>query len=43
MSRTVAIGVQDYAKIIKEDYFFSNKHPDRGDLFEGLSIWEDEK
>lgn len=25
------------------DYFFSNKHPNRGDLFEGLSIWEDEK
>lgn len=25
------------------DYFFSNKHPNRGDLFEGLSIWEEEK
>ena len=23
--------------------FFSNKYEDRGDLFEGLSIWEDEK
>lgn len=82
MSRTVAIGVQDYAKIIAEDYFyidktnfikewwesgdsvtliarprrfgktlnmnmldyfFSNEHPNRGDLFEGLSIWGDEK
>lgn len=82
MSRTVAIGLQDYAKIITEnyfyidktkfikewwdsgdavtlitrprrfgktlnitmlDYFFSNKYPDRDDLFEGLSIWEDEK
>lgn len=82
MSRTVAIGIQDYAKLITEnlfyvdktnfikewwesqdavtlitrprrfgktlninmlDYFFSNKHPNRGDLFEGLSIWKDEK
>jgi len=82
MSRTVAIGIQDYAKIITEDYFyidktnfikewwesgdavtlitrprrfgktlnlnmldyfFSNKHPNRSDLFEGLSIWEEEK
>ena len=82
MARTVAIGIQDYEKIIKGnvfyidkthfikewwesrdevtliarprrfgktlnlnmlDYFFSNKHPNRGDLFEGLSIWEDEK
>jgi len=24
------------------DYFFSNKHADRGDLFEGLEIWKDE-
>ena len=24
------------------DYFFSNKHAGRGDLFEGLTIWEDE-
>ena len=23
--------------------FFSNKYADRGDLFEGLSVWEDEK
>ena len=23
--------------------FFSNKYEDRGDLFEGLSVWEDEK
>lgn len=23
--------------------FFSNRYADRGDLFEGLSIWEDEK
>ena len=82
MSRTVAIGIQDYAKMITEDYFyidkthfikewwesgdavtliarprrfgktlnmnmldyfFSNKHPNRGDLFEGLSIWEEEE
>ena len=82
MSRTVAIGLQDFAKIITEDYFyidktnfikewwesgdavtlitrprrfgktlnlnmldyfFSNKHPNRGDLFEGLAIWENEK
>ena len=82
MSRTVGIGIQDYAKIIKEklfyidktnfikewwesqdavtlitrprrfgktlnlnmlDYFFSNRHSDRGDLFEGLSIWNEEK
>ena len=25
------------------DYFFSNKHTGRSDLFEGLNIWEDEK
>ena len=25
------------------DYFFSNKHANRSDLFEGLNIWEDEK
>lgn len=24
------------------DYFFSNRYPDRGDLFEGLDIWEEE-
>ena len=81
MSRTVAIGLQDYAKIITNDYFyidktnfikewwengdavtlitrprrfgktlnlnmldyfFSNKHPNRRDLFEGLSIWKEE-
>ena len=25
------------------DYFFSNKYAGRGDLFEGLSIWREEK
>ena len=25
------------------NYFFSNKYADRGDLFEGLDIWKDEK
>ena len=25
------------------DYFFSNKHKGRGDLFEGLDIWKEEK
>ena len=25
------------------DYFFSVEHKERGDLFEGLSIWQDEK
>ena len=25
------------------DYFFSNKHPERKDLFEGLDIWKEEK
>ena len=25
------------------DYFFSNQHPNRSDLFEGLNIWQDEK
>ena len=25
------------------DYFFSNRHSDRGDLFEGFSIWKEEK
>lgn len=82
MARTVAIGIQDYADIIKNnyfyidktnfikewweggdsvtliarprrfgktlnlnmlDYFFSNKHARRSDLFEGLSIWQEQK
>ena len=82
MEKVVAIGIQDFEKIIKNDvfyidkthfikewweahdevtlitrprrfgktlninmldYFFSNKHANRSDLFEGLSIWEDEK
>ena len=82
MARTVAIGLQDFEKIIKNqcfyvdktafikewweagddvtliarprrfgktlnlsmlDYFFSLEHAGREDLFEGLSIWEDEK
>ena len=82
MARTVAIGIQDFEQIIKNDcfyvdktdfirewwnsrdsvtliarprrfgktlnmsmldYFFSNKYADKGHLFEGLSIWEDEK
>ena len=82
MARTIGIGIQDYEKIIKNnyfyidktnfikewwesgddvtlitrprrfgktlnlnmlDYFFSNRHPNRGDLFEGLFIWEEEK
>ena len=82
MARTIGIGIQDYEKIIKNnyfyidktnfikewwesgddvtlitrprrfgktlnlnmlDYFFSNRHPNRADLFEGLSIWEEEK
>jgi hypothetical protein len=25
------------------DYFFSNKHQGRGDLFEGLAVWKEEK
>ena len=25
------------------EYFFSNKHANRGDLFEGLDIWKEEK
>ena len=82
MARTVAIGIQDFDKLIdgnyfyvdktsfiKEwwesgddvtlitrprrfgktlnmsmlDYFFSVNHAGRGDLFEGLAVWEDEK
>ena len=82
MARTVAIGIQDFEQIIKNDYFyvdktnfikewwesgdsvtliarprrfgktlnmsmlekfFSLKYADRGDLFEGLSIWKEEK
>ena len=82
MARTVAIGIQDFEKIITEDYFyvdktdfiqewwesgdsvtlitrprrfgktlnmsmleqfFSIKYANRGDLFEGLSIWKHEK
>jgi len=81
MARTVAIGIQDFAKVITEDvfyidkshfikewweskdevtliarprrfgktlnmsmldYFFSNRHANRGDLFEKLSIWKEE-
>ena len=82
MARTVAIGIQDFEQIIKNDYFyvdktnfieewwesgdsvtliarprrfgktlnmsmleefFSLKYSDRGDLFEGLFIWKEEK
>ena len=82
MARTVAIGIQDFEHIRKNDYFyvdktdfirewwesgdgvtliarprrfgktlnmsmleqfFSLKYADRGDLFEGLSIWDNEK
>lgn len=82
MARTVAIGIQDFEQIIKNDcfyvdktdfirewwdsrdsvtliarprrfgktlnmsmldYFFSNRYADKGHLFEGLSIWKDEK
>ena len=82
MSRTIGIGIQDYAELITNDYFyidkthfikewwesgdsvtlitrprrfgktlnlnmldyfFSNKHANRGDLFEGLFIWKEEK
>ena len=82
MARTVAIGIQDFEEIIREDYFyidktafirewwksgdkvtliarprrfgktlnismleafFSNRYQDRGDLFEGLHIWQYEE
>ena len=82
MARTVGIGIQDYARIIENNYFyvdkpsfikewwesgdavtlitrprrfgktltmsmveqfFSVKYAGRSDLFEGLSLWEDEK
>jgi hypothetical protein len=82
MGRTVAIGIQDFEKVIKEDCFyvdktdfikewwdskdsvtliarprrfgktlnmsmlncfFSNEYANRGDLFEGLSIWKEEE
>jgi len=82
MARTVAIGIQDFEKVRRGNYFyidktafikewwesgdevtlitrprrfgktlnmsmleqfFSMKYADRGDLFEGLSIWEEEK
>jgi hypothetical protein len=82
MGRTVAIGIQDFEKVIKNqcfyvdktgfikewwenaddvtliarprrfgktlnmsmlECFFSVKYADRGDLFEGLSIWKEEK
>ena len=82
MANTVAIGIQEFEKIIKNKYFyidktsfikewwdagdgvtlitrprrfgktlnmsmlecfFSVKYADRGDLFEGLSIWEEEE
>ena len=82
MARNVAIGIQDFEKLITDDYFyidktdlirewweagddvtlitrprrfgktlnmsmleafFSVEYADRGDLFEGLSIWKDEK
>lgn len=82
MARTIGIGVQDYSKLIENDYFyvdktyflkewwesgdevtlitrprrfgktltmsmveqfFSVKYENHGELFQGLSIWEDEK
>ena len=82
MAKTVAIGIQEFDKIIEKncfyvdktsfikewweseddvtlitrprrfgktlnmsmlEHFFSIQYADRGDLFEGLSIWEEEK
>ncbi len=82
MGRTVAIGIQDFEKLITEDYFyidktdfikewwnsgdsvtlitrprrfgktlnmsmlerfFSNQYEGKGEIFEGLSIWQEEK
>jgi hypothetical protein len=82
MRRTVAIGIQDFEKLITEDYFyidktdfikewwnsgdsvtlitrprrfgktlnmsmlerfFSNQYEGKGEIFEGLSIWQEEK
>ena len=82
MARTIGIGIQDYSKIIENNYFyvdkttfikewwesgdevtlitrprrfgktltmsmteqfFSVKYAGRGDLFEGLAIWQEEK
>ncbi|MBR1628353.1 MAG: AAA family ATPase [Lachnospiraceae bacterium] len=50
MAKTVSMGTQDFEYLRENDcfyvgmldYFFSNKYEGRGDLFEGLSIWEEE-
>ena len=51
MARTVGIGNQDFETIRREGYFYIDKtgagfsvdYAGRSDLFEGLSIWQEEK
>lgn len=46
MARTIGNGNQDLEKIRKEGYFyidFSIQYAGRSDMFEVLSIWQDEK
>lgn len=41
MARTVAIGITLNMSMVEQ--FFSVDYAGRGELFEGLSIWENEK
>lgn len=44
MHKTVAIGIQDFEELRNGiNCFFSNQYAGRGELFEGLSIWNDVK
>ncbi len=43
MGRTISIGAQSFEFLNMMNCFFSRTYEGRGELFEGLSIWEDEK
>ncbi len=43
MGKTISIGVQSFEFMRENECFFSTAYENRGELFEGLSIWEEEK
>ncbi len=45
MAKTIGIGIQSFGKTLNLsmlEHFFSVEYADRGNLFEGLFIWEEE-
>ena len=41
MGKTISIGVQSFEFMRENECFFSTAYENRGELFEGLSIWEE--